>query len=107
MTKKEKKALAYRLESEVYYYYLGIARNVAYYELGITKAQAQEDCSMTSGRLQGAMALIGELLGDGDMEIAEAAEVLGVDLATIKERALEAVEAMKTRSKFNGGERID
>lgn len=108
MTKKEKKALAYRLEKEVYGYYLGIARNVAYYELGITRARAQEDCSMASGRLQGAMALIGELLGNGYMDIMEAAEVLGVDLVVIKERALEAVEGMKTRSKFNErGERID
>ena len=63
---------------------------------------------MASGRLQGAMSLIGELLGNGYMDIMEAAEVLGVDLVIIKERALEVVEGMKTRSKFNErGERID
>lgn len=106
MTKKEKTILANRLEADIYYYYVALGRSVAYYDLGITRARATEDCVRANGILHSTAVIINDLLGTKD--IFEAIEVFGIDIQSIKERALAAVEDMKTHSKFNErGEGID
>ena len=89
MTKKEKTILANRLEADIYYYYVALGRSVAY----------TEDLKVNGILLYSTEVIINDLLGTND--IFEAAEVLGLDIQSIKERALEAVEDMKTHSKFN------
>ena len=96
MTKKEKTILANRLESEVCCYYIALGRSVAYYNLEITKAKARENYIRASGRLHSTEVIINSLLGTNN--IREAAEILGLDIQSIKERAFK--EAITVKSAY-------
>lgn len=85
MTKNEKTILANRLESEVYHYFIALGRSVAYYNLEITKAKARENYIRASGSLHSTEVIINALLGTNNSY--EAAEILGLDIQSIKERA--------------------